>query len=105
MSEFKGTPGPWFFAGKHNDCECRYVCTDKVNLSFNEVCTLYGSEGDEQQANANLIAAAPDLLEALQAIYADYKQLADSGDAVFWKLEETIVGRQALTAIAKALGE
>jgi hypothetical protein len=60
---------------------------------------------DEFDANARLIAAAPELLEALAALYADYKQLADSGDAGNWRLEDTDAGKQALAAIAKATGQ
>lgn len=59
----------------------------------------------EAFANANLIAAAPDLLEALQELFADYKQLADSGDAGFWSVEKLDCGKKALAAIAKAKGE
>jgi hypothetical protein len=58
----------------------------------------------ELEANAHLIAAAPDLLAALKALFADYKALADSGDAGHWSLEGLAVGQQALAAIAKAEG-
>jgi hypothetical protein len=47
----------------------------------------------------------PDLLEALQELFAHYKQLADSGDAGNWKLEDELVGKKAMLAISKALGE
>lgn len=45
-----------------------------------------------------------ELLAALKALFADYKQLADSGDAGFWELEAQYVGKQALAAIARAEG-
>lgn len=54
--------------------------------------------------DANLMSASIDLLLALRALFDDYKQLADSGDAGFWKLEDLDVGKQALAAIAKAEG-
>ena len=60
---------------------------------------------EEEVANAYLIASAPDLLETLKALYDAYKQLADSGDAGYWSLEGTDIGKQTLAAIAKATGE
>ena len=42
------------------------------------------------------------LLAALKALFDDYKRLADSGDAGFWKLEDLAVGKQASAAIAAA---
>ena len=56
----------------------------------------------ELRANAVLIAAAPLLAEALNALYEDYKGLADSGDAGFWKLEDLPVGKQAIAALLAA---
>jgi len=61
------TPGPWK-VDEHNDvgAEGRHVAT----------LSLYGDGSDD--ANAHLIAAAPDLLEALRTAEA---ALADIGDA------------------------
>jgi hypothetical protein len=63
MSEIKHTPGPWQAADDH---------------VFNEIGilipTIYGSNDDSIKANAHLIAAAPDLLEALQVIIGDIEQ-------------------------------
>lgn len=63
------TPGPW----RHYDDEI----VQNINGSLGDptVCSLVSAGGDafaddedEFMANARLIAAAPDLLEALQAI-------------------------------------
>ena len=93
----KHTPGPWFYSGKHDTCEVRYVALSPDD-HYEEIATLFGKDGAEQQANAHLIAAAPDLLELLQEIYFDLIQRAmpDAGDAWYAK---------ALAAIAKATGE
>lgn len=52
-----------------------------------------------------LAAAAPELLSALDTLMEAYTELADSGDAGYWKAEETEEGKKALAAIAKARGQ
>jgi len=58
VSEMKHTPGPWHPA--HDQ-----VVTDNDSL----ICSLSGLRGPGYtQANARLIAAAPELLEALRGL-------------------------------------
>lgn len=64
MNEFKGTPGPWvdrgdtvIFAGKKRICVAD--------------CRDYTIGVAEARANACLIASAPDLLAALEALLAE----------------------------------
>jgi len=49
-------------------------------------------------ANARLIAAAPEMLEALKVFLKHYLQLADSGDCGFWdsSKEPEVIQAQAL---------
>lgn len=57
----KHTPGPWIAKagiGRWN------VTTSAAPRSFN-ICSI-NTDREEQEANARLIAAAPDLLEALK---------------------------------------
>ncbi len=71
------TPGPWILADENNQC-CSVLLGEKHNLT----CSLDRQDGntgecvierDEMLANARLIAAAPELLEALRDLlhYSD----------------------------------
>lgn len=86
MSEFKGTPGPW--TGKDVG-----ICKqDRAGLQLGFVMTFDESRSAECEANAHLIAAAPELLEALQ-LMVDAQALPVYHQAI------------AKEAIAKALGK
>ena len=85
--EFKGTPGPW--AGKDVGI-CRQ---DRAGLQIGFIMTHDENRVAECEANAHLIAAAPELLEALQLIMnGDFYMPKESADV-------------ARLAIAKALGK
>lgn len=92
------TPGPWEWVGKNLEGQNN---TDVIGLSVD--CGQWRQGGmvavKVSDADMRLIAAAPDLLAALQRI-ADYEPLTFAGcsDA------EAIIGI-ARAAIAKALGE
>ena len=84
MSAFKGTPGPWF-AGEQ--CEVSgWVDIRIPGYSRNPVaCATPADSGDaearrdaETLANARLIAAAPELLEACQT-FAEWLRREDEG--------------------------
>lgn len=84
----KHTPAPWYFS---NEGVLRVRAKDDDEV----VCSYAGYENCEREyANARLIAAAPELLEALQdALHAYDKH----GDHPEWDF--------ARAAISKALGE
>lgn len=66
MSEFKGTPGPW--QTDRNNCHAGQIATIHhcLNNDWVEIWSPdWPDDEDVQEANAHLIAAAPDLLEAL----------------------------------------
>ncbi len=87
----KHTPGPWSLSGANTvhgpDCIVAFVGTaDEEVRRFS---------GERQSADARLIAAAPDLLAACEAV-----------SATTWsKNTATIIGEQVRAAIAKAKGE
>lgn len=89
MNEFKGTPGPWSVNEKGQHWN---------NKSLTHLEVIFGEDGEcicdtvYQREDANLIAAAPELLEALQII-------------CFFEDISSAQREIAEAAIAKALGE
>ena len=64
----KHTKGPWVVERSTiYDSEVVYINTNTGTWKQGEICVLYGNL-DTNLANARLIAAAPDLLEALTAL-------------------------------------
>jgi len=95
----KHTPGPWsklpsgeakFIPLRAHHCEKLGFCIGFVNYDIND------GHGSIPAANARLIAAAPDLLEALK----DLADLYDTDEGCR-SLPEYIAAR---AAIAKAIG-
>jgi hypothetical protein len=97
VAKAKHTPGPWKVRKEwHGDGQEVYP-NRKVSIGQpSEVCVVSGIYG-ECKANARLIAAAPDLLEALQL----------AAEAMGGSTDPTLLGRAdkaAQAAIAKATG-
>lgn len=102
MSEFKGTPGEWSFS--HSSASDDNVACIEINSSesLHEIAYLQSTPSsigkyeqislDKTIANAHLIAAAPELLEALQAVVRVADRQTDEFD-------------MARSAIEKALGK
>lgn len=86
----KHTPGPWL---------CADMAVEYVVYSDGRVQARTDAHAEVDAANARLIAAAPDLLEALQSMYRMYAVLqAKSGTS-----DDSIMF-DARRAIAKATG-
>lgn len=93
MKEFKGTHGPWNYCADEPD----WVTDSNDNIAVARV-TRYNADAEAQHANAKLIAASPELLDALQKMLSKaYKQ--NWNDAYPEEL------KSAQDAINKALGE
>lgn len=92
MSEVKHTPGPWYVA--HRGPENRLICNRDITVA--EVLDDCHPDADQELANARLIAAAPELLEACQALVRaiDCRRTLDEIEAT----------RAARKAISKATG-
>ncbi len=99
MNRFKGTPAPWL--------------TDRNNTHAGQIATVHGCENKSwieiwstdwpesesvQEANANLIAAAPELLEALI-------EMQRNGQKQGWRDKYESSMEKTRLAISKALGE
>jgi len=93
----KHTPGPWEHTGQG------YIVGKEDNgygLGYVDVCSVYlRAVRGRTNANARLIAAAPDLLEALDALLYAYQDQGNTGSTHDDKV------LQARAAIAKARGE
>ena len=106
MSAARHTPGPW--EQKIQSCALWSICTVYgTEQGWVEIHAPNGSHTAdvraESTANARLIAAAPDLLEALKEIAADYVDRFDLDDpSTNPGIKSTI--KQAQAAIAKATG-
>lgn len=99
MNKFKGTPGPWEM--KPEEVDKHYIRIRGTQLGWrykvaNVLTPFYEGvherEAKETRANAQLIAASPELLEALQII-------------CFFEDISSAQREIAEAAIAKALGE
>lgn len=103
MTEFKGTTGPWI--ASTSDRSVGPVCRDD-DQSYGMILPVAWVEFDENpghhQANANLISAAPELLEALKDFMS-----ASSGNTQSCGHDFECICRfdKAKAAIAKALGK
>ena len=92
--ETKHTPGPWMFdATLKGDGSFggSYIVSNNAKRTW-PLAEVY------REDNARLIAAAPDLLEALKALVADLKPYMGQG-----RMDDKI--RNAIAAIAKSTGE
>ena len=106
MSKGKHTPGPWH-VGTMNDClfiinQQPRPSHDEVNFEGSGFATVDNFEiiakldYPDADANARLIAAAPDLLDALNRVMQEWNE----------RKHLTLATRQAIdAAIAKAEGQ
>jgi hypothetical protein len=92
--ERKFEPGPWILGG----CSGRKITTPSGYCGDGFIADV------DTKANAHLIAAAPDLLEALELILPNIEALAtESFGSKFLETYKPVL--QAREAIAKALGK
>lgn len=104
----KHTPGPWH-VGQGNGEGSIFSDDGRMRLetggtTLYPICEInHGWSKDEDDANARLIAAAPDLLEAL-TLALPYVEMAEHDEA-YKRGEVAKMVRTMREAIAKAIGE
>lgn len=103
MKEFKGTPGPWFVSYRRDGWGVRVTNGEHQVVTFNGkrvktavdgICDMVAPKhASLKVADAHLIAAAPDLLEA--ALFADRrsKQLGEGHIEFFERLADEFYQR------------
>lgn len=101
MADVKHTPGPWRVDEGGTEMGGKF----SINTASQYVAeTIGGFEDGVQEANALLIAAAPDLLESLRAFVSPWD--GDSVEEIESQsgLATSVRIEQARAAIAKATG-
>lgn len=97
MNEFKGTPGPWEALFIHGDL--RVIRSGSLRREGRTALSYQSVSGDiDDEADAKLIASAPELLEHLQ-------KCVEALDEVSYQSWCEPIIDEARAAIAKALGE
>jgi hypothetical protein len=109
----KHTSAPWIVLKPSTGVDNNWHVTD-ANDTFVAHVYGFGHAVDEQsRINARLIAAAPDLLEALQGIFAanategapKSSHTGHRPSSREWQLAQMLAYKKAAAAIAKATGE
>lgn len=104
MENFKGTPGPWV-ADKTSRAVGPISRDDdqSYGILIPVAWVEFDTEVEIQASNQTLIAAAPELLEALKELISGYEDREKSG--MFDMLVHGDLIEKANAAIKKALGE
>ena len=101
MTNATHTPGPWTMAKRQNGIAIEHREEKPYGWAQSEVALVYPLAMPDRKtgdANARLIAAAPDMLAALEEMAA---QLGGGNDFEKWEAAKA----QMIVAIAKAKGE
>lgn len=109
MGEKKFTPGPW-----QTDPECGHESVLGPNGAMVADCAIFGlskqfrARGGDNVANAHLIAAAPDLYEALAALVSSITAITGDGGRRSWSVNAARLAEAydaSIPALSKARGE
>jgi hypothetical protein len=108
----KHTPGPWRIGSLKSFDGYTGQPFRNVWAGHNDAATVVarairteGAMTNDVDADANLIAAAPDLLQALKKLLEFVEGAAEGKDSFYWDEINKDEGSAARAAIAKATGE
>jgi len=97
--ESKHTPGPWRYSELGSEGAMIYPDYGDIRERGRAICRVDMRDTLTDFANARLIAAAPELLEAVEAASDYFHDFTESDQ------EETDLAKLMRAAIAKAKGE
>jgi hypothetical protein len=100
----KHTPGPWSVDAEDSDLFTQETHRIWINADGMHICYVDGPRNPERLANARLIVAAPDLLEALIFYMSAFGQHLEFQGQKFDE-QQIEADKKARAAIAKAIGE
>jgi len=99
----KHTPGPWFAIRNHIYWEVRTGGEQHAGQQVGDACSsLFLSDGDNGEANARVMAAAPELLAAAKTVLDGLNARIDAADGHHAPVFDGIA--ELHNAIAKAEG-
>jgi hypothetical protein len=97
----KHTPGPWSCGGffnKGDGDKMPIICNREIDFGIDRCDIAYMCIGNEKMhSNARLIVAAPLMLEALKAIYADGHVVSVMSDNQLKIVKEAIAAAEGET--------
>lgn len=99
----KHTPGPWFFPPYPNNHGGNDIFAQGGNLVIADTWAIGEFQDNETIANAQLIAAAPDMLAALEEVTRNVFWDSDKDQAV-WQMDGKTT-KMVRDAIHKATGK
>lgn len=102
MSEAKHTPGPWRVSERGERTPYTEICV--INAPGGEVEIITDNESSDTIADARLIAAAPEMYEALTAMLHRFEIYCGGPDNPYGGHTDGELLNRARSAIAKAEG-
>ena len=98
----KHTQGPWKFEDEMIRADA--LTGEDGNVVAEPYCMSTVDHGDEMEANAQLISAAPELLEALNGLFRECVMIHKYGGTACNQKESDLAISNAKKAMAKATG-